>query len=486
MARISALASSSTATRAPADREAHAWRRNMHDVTAEHGFVPLEVRGQLPAGLQGTLYRNGPGTFSSFGRRYQHWFDGDGVISAVRFAGGSAEGAVRVVQSAELIAERRAGRSLYGAYGTKDRSLLHRLRGKTKNSANTSVMVWQGRLYAMVEACRPIELSVDDLTTLGERDLDGAVVRSFSAHPHYVPERRTAYNFGVRYGRRTALDLFELPERGPARRLAVLPLSGPTMIHDFIATPRHLVFFAPPLRLRILRLLAGLGSFADNLAWRPELGTEVLVVPIDDPNRVRRFTIDGFYQWHFANAFERDDRIVVDLVSYPDFASNRWLGDVVAGVPATSIGSRLHRALLDPAQGRVELTRLGDRSVEFPRIAGAALGRPYRWAYLGMHSDEGASHGLWDRLGKVDVERGTVEEIDLGPARFPSEPVFVRRGGDGEDDGWLLTLVYDAHVDRSYVAVLDARTPGAEPLAEVWFAEAIPFSFHGVWSGMNH
>ena len=41
------------------------------------------------------------------------------------------------------------------------------------------------------------DMSVEDLTTLGERDLGGAVVRSFSAHPHWVPERRAAYNFGV-------------------------------------------------------------------------------------------------------------------------------------------------------------------------------------------------------------------------------------------------------------------------------------------------
>jgi all-trans-8'-apo-beta-carotenal 15,15'-oxygenase len=454
----------------------------MRDLAVEHGFRPLEVRGHLPPELQGTLYRNGPGHFSSFGRRYQHWFDGDGAVSAVRFAGGEAFGAVRTVEGAGLVEERRKGRSIYGGYGTRERSLWRRLRGQLKNTANTSVMVWQGRLYAMLEACRPIELSIDNLRTLGERDLDGAVVRSFSAHPHWVRERRAAYNFGVRYGRRTELDLFELPEAGPARRIGVVPLDGPTLIHDFIPTPRHLVFFAPPLRLRILRLLAGLGSFSDDLVWRPELGTEVLVVPIDDPSRVRRFTVDGFYQWHFANAFERDGRVVVDLIRYDDFSSNQWLGEVVAGVPARPLGGRFERAVVDPTNGRVEHQTLSSGSAEFPRIAGAALGRPYRFAYVAQHSSAEASRGLFDRLGKLDVERGTVEEIDLGAARYPSEPVFVRRGAAGEDDGWLLTVVYDAESDRSYLAVLDAREPAAGPIAEAWFDDAIPFTFHGVFA----
>jgi all-trans-8'-apo-beta-carotenal 15,15'-oxygenase len=459
----------------------HPWRRNLRDLAHEHGFVPLELRGRLPPELRGTLYRNGPGRFSSFGRRYQHWFDGDGVVSAVRIGDGRAEGAVKGIEGAGLAAERRAGRSLYGAYGTIDRSLWHRLRGHIKNSANTSVMMWQGRLYAMLEACRPIQLSPEDLATLGERDLDGAVVRSFSAHPHWVPERRAAYNFGVRYGRRTALDLYELPARGRARRIATLPLAS-TMIHDFFATARHLVFFAPPLRLRFLRYLAGFGSYSDNLAWRPQLGTEVLVVPIDDPSRTRRFTVDSFYQWHFVNGFESGDEIVLDLVRYPDFGSNRWLGDLVAGVTATAVDGHVERARIDPARGRVTLTRLCDRTAEFPRVADDAIGRPHRWAYVATHSSDEAAFGMFDRLAKLDVDRGSVEIIDLGPSRYPSEPVFVRRGDDGEDDGWLLSLVYDAPSDRSYVAVLDARAPNAGVVAELWFAHSIPFTFHGIFA----
>ncbi|HEX9103851.1 MAG TPA: carotenoid oxygenase family protein, partial [Polyangia bacterium] len=279
---------------------AHAWHRAFRDLPRQHGFVPLRIEGRLPEGLRGTLYRTGPALFSTFGRRYGHWFDGDGAVSAVRFdGGGGATGAVKLVESAGLAEERRRGRPLYPGYGTRApslwRGLVAGLRGELKNSGNTSVMIWQGRLYAMLEACRPTELSIEDLSTLGERDLDGAVVQSFSAHPHYVPARRAAYNFGVRYGRRTELDLFELPDAGAARRLGTVTLPGATMIHDFIATERHLVFFVPPLRLRIFRQLVGLGTFGDNLRWRPDEGTEVLVVPIDAPSAVRRFTVPAFY-----------------------------------------------------------------------------------------------------------------------------------------------------------------------------------------------
>ena len=72
------------------------WFGGFQDLTRSHGFEPLRVTGTLPPALRGTLYRNGPGRFSVAGERYRHWFDGDGAVSAVRFADGRASGAARV------------------------------------------------------------------------------------------------------------------------------------------------------------------------------------------------------------------------------------------------------------------------------------------------------------------------------------------------------------------------------------------------------
>ena len=67
----------------------------------EHGFEPLAVEGTLPSALEGTLYRNGPAIFELFGRRYLHPFEGDGAITAVRFAGGRVAGACRITATAQ-------------------------------------------------------------------------------------------------------------------------------------------------------------------------------------------------------------------------------------------------------------------------------------------------------------------------------------------------------------------------------------------------
>ncbi len=462
---------------------AHRWQRAFDDVPRQHGFEPLTIEGRVPVGLRGTLYRTGPSLFSTFGRRYGHWFDGDGAVSAVRFdGGGAAAGAVRVVQSRGLLEEQRRRAPHYAAYGTRApsrlRGLVAGLRNDIKNTGNTSVMIWQGRLFALVESSAPTELDVENLQTIGESRLDDTLVHSFSAHPHYVPQRRSAYNFGVRYGKRTMLDLYALPDEGKARHLGSVPLAGATMVHDFIATERYLIFFAPPLRLRILRQLLGLGSYSENLQWQPGHGTEVIIVPIDRPADVRRFTIPAFYQWHFANAYERGQELVVDYVRYPDFSSNRWLGDVMRGPVHSHLDGQLHRAIIDPVRGQLRDEPLASVPCEFPRVARSAhaAGHVYAAAYSG---DE-AARGMFDCLVRFDLGSGQTQLVDLGAGRYPSEPVFVRRPDARDDeDGWLLSLVYDGVTHKSGVAVLDARDLDRGPLATAWYDHHVPFTFHG-------
>jgi len=284
------------------------WMSSLRDLPREHGFEPLRVEGTIPADLVGTLYRVGPSLFSSFGKPYGHLFDGDGAVTAVRFANGRALGAAKLVQSEGLVEERRAGHQIYGGYGTPvpglKRFLPLRPNSKLKNPANTSILLWGERVFGLYEGDVPTEIAPSDLATLGEKDL-GMVVESFSAHPRGVPSRRAMYNFGLRYGRKTVLDIYVLDNSGRGRKVVEIALERTTMIHDFIATEKHLVFFSPPIYYNPLRLLFGVDTLHSAMRWKPELGTEVIVVPIDDPQHWTCFTIDPFFQWHFLNGYER-------------------------------------------------------------------------------------------------------------------------------------------------------------------------------------
>lgn len=464
---------------------------SMVNVPREHGFEPLEVEGEVPAGLRGTYVRNGPGLLSRFGHRYEAWFDGDGMLSAARFGEDGVTGAARVLQTPGLLEERRRGRPYFGGYGTKAPGIwnplrvLRLLRGTAKNPANTNVLWWHDRLFALCEIGRPFEARLADLGSVGETDLGGIVSRGFSAHPHRVAATDTTYNIGLQLGPRSFLDVFALPRDGEAERIASLPLGFPTLIHDFAATEKHLVVFVAPLRLSLLRSVLEVGPFVENLLWEPGRGTEVIVIPLDAPSSPKRFAVDAFWAWHVGNAFEAGDEIVVDLVRYPDFpSSSARLDDVSRGhLPLRGAEGHLERLRISPKRQTVERTPLRESSGEFPRVAPATDAREHRHVYYTEHSEpDHAREGLGDCLARVDVETGDADLYRFEDGHVPSEGVFAPRPGAEDDrDGWLLTLVYDPNAHRSYWAVFDAGHLADGPICKAHLDHHIPLTFHGKW-----
>jgi len=446
-----------------------AWRGIFRDLPREHGFEPLRIEGHVPEELRGALYRCGPARFSIGNEPYRHWFDADGAVTAVRVSAGKAEGAVRTVNTRWLRKERAADRQLYRSYAQLGRG-WRRWLTLPKNPANISVMPWNGDVLALWEAGLPIALDPATLETRGETDLGGRIGPTFSAHPHRAAGR--LFNFGVHYGARFSIDLYSFD--GDVRRIGSLPLPRPTVVHDFIATAKHLVFFCAPVRLRLARLLAGIGTFDENLVWEPEHGTEIIVVPLDAPDRPVRFTVPSFFQWHFVNAWdERDGTIVVDFLPYDDFTTNAWFGRAPYDPPTAPPPSRYSRARLQPASRTMNVEVLSESSLEFPAIHPDASGGPHASAWL-LSFDT-----LPPSLGRFDPQTQAWHPVPLGPLTVPSEPVVVAR--EGHPEGWVLSLVYDGARDASYVAVIDGAHPDKGAVARLWFDHFIPFPFHGAW-----
>ena len=435
------------------------------DLSREHGFEPLRIEGTLPRELAGTVYRCGPALFSYAGQRYAHPFDGDGAVTAVELAHGRARGAVRLVDTPA----RRAGIAPLPGYGTLANPSAKRI-PHPMNTANTSVLAWDDRVFALHEASPPTEIDPATIATLGETDLGLAEIRDgFSAHPRAVPARETWFSAGVRYGAQNTLELFEL-RHGAARSAGRIALPGATMIHDFAATERHLVFFAPPLRLRAAELLAGRIPFGDAFDWCPRFATEIIVVPIGEPVRTIRIDHAPFFAWHVANAFERGPEIIVDFVRYPDFGTNHWLASLLADQPCRDVElGTLARATINAAARTCRIEALAAGTFEYPRADGTA--RPHRFVYGVTHSAAAAqARTLHDQIARIDAQTGASTTFDTSGT--PSEPVLI-------PGGWIAVLVHGA---PSHLAVFDAERIEAGPVARAWFDHAIPLTFHGTWS----
>lgn len=466
---------------APVDSKdvVQSYRQGLRNLDQEHGFVPLSIEGQVPQDLRGTFYLNGPGLFSLFDRPYQHWFDGDGAISAIHF-GATVTGATRLVASRGLEEERQAGRPLYTSGSTLAPQWWRRLGLRFKNVANTKPLWWNKRLFALYEAGLPTEVDAATLQTVGETALNGTIKGYFSAHFHDVPARKAFYNFSIQRGRQHTLHVYELPRGGQIRRLASLPLpKSSSMLHDFIATEKHLVFFIPPVGISVLPVLMGVKAPSDTMHWRPQEGTTVLVVPIDAPHRYHSFKVEAFFQYHFMNAYEQGDEIIVDFVRVMDFESAFRQHGVQDRFSSFPTEGRLYRAYVRPLAQTVRLEPRWDQPCEFPQVAPAVQGRRHRYGYV-LVSRNGEPQ---TRIAKIDYDKGGSLSYVFAPNHFPSEAVFVsRRDAGEEDDGYLLSLVYDADSDRSYLAVFDAKRLGQGPQARLWFAHHVPRPIHGTWA----
>ncbi|MCX4247508.1 carotenoid oxygenase family protein [Paraliomyxa miuraensis] len=444
-----------------------------------HGFVPLELEGTVPEDLRGTLYRAGPGMFERFGVAVAHPFEADGAITAVRFGDERPLGAARIIESEGYLEEQSAGRRLYGTGAGRLRNIVAALRQRTKNTANTSAWVHDGQVYALMEGARPTRLHPDTLDVLGEERFDGTLRGVFSAHPHRVAALGTTFNFGVRYGREHALDLYALPDHGPTRHLGVVPLPWAGMVHDFIATERHLVFVVGPVRLLIWRALLGDPNFERLFAWEPERGTEIIVVPLAEPERVIRIPAEPFWVWHFANAFERGDEIVVDLCRYADFGTLREIRTGRGGQPAAATEPRYHRARLDVRTRRMTSEERSPCAAEFPRVHPEREGVEHRLAFLHGGKADGS-----EVVTLLEVETGRTSSWQPDTPTALSEPIPVARGNrpDDERDAWVLVLGYEQARDRSFVAVLDGDDLSQGPVARAWFDHPIPITFHGAFA----
>lgn len=473
------------------------WSSAFVDLAEEHGFRPMRLEGRLPPDLHGTLWSNGSAVFSDVPEGARMWLDGDGAVNAVRIEDGTVKAAVRRVLTTSIQAERRAQRRLNGRYHLRPSLTQHLgelFAGRPRrNAGNTSVWLHRDRVFALCPSGLPVELSAADLSTIGEVTFDGVVDGGFSAHASYSTARAGFYNFGFRFGRSSTLDLYFFPDQGAPSRIASVPIAGPMFNHDFMVTDRWAIFLLAPARVDPLPMLLG-QPLGRCLGWRPEEGTEVVLVSLDArgaANDVVRFTIDPIVVLHYANAWEEtsaggQQEIVLHAPVGHDFMRTwRWLEGLAKGEASPCPDPVLTELRIDPKARRLTISTLTDVVSEAPRVCPRFEMQRQRWVYgNGFRANGSTFAGLPDRLVKIDTRSGDAAEISAGPETHPSEAVFVpRAGGKSEDDGWLLSLVFDARANETCLAVFAADVPDAPPIARAWLGQVIPPTFHGTWKG---
>jgi len=333
--------------------------------------------------------------------------------------------------------------------------------------ANTNIVGHAGRLFALVESSWPTKMT-RELDTIGPCDFGGRLTTSMTAHPKLDPVSGELHFFGYRF-LPPFLTYHRLDAAGTLVQSEVIDVPGPTMIHDFAITERHVIFMDLPIVFNLERAMSRQGF---PYEWSDDYGARLGVMPHGGGSRdVRWFEIAPCYVFHPLNAFEDGHRIVVDVARYDDL----WRGG-----PDTFAPAFLHRWSIDLAAGAVGEQRLDDRPIEFPRVDDRRVGRRHRYGYAVINVANVGEQSM--QLVKYDLTTGAGTAHDFGSGCMPGEGVFVPAGDRaGEDEGYVLLYVYDTARDASDLVILDAAHFAAPPVATVHLPQRVPFGFHGNW-----
>ena len=447
------------------------------DLEEEVSVDSVAVEGELPEWVHGSLVRVTPAQFDLPGGRLRHWFDGLAMLHRFGFGGGRVSYANRFLRS-EAYERARNGDGIGAGFATDPcRAIFKRVQTLFSpdftDNANVNLIRLGERYVAMTETPLPVDFDAGTLETLGRPEPSPGSVTT--AHPHYDPATGEAINYAAHLSARSTYRVYATDAAGDNRVVAEVPVREPSYMHSFGMTERYVVLAEYPLVVNPLRLALSAESFIESYRWHPERGTRFRVIDRKTGEERMTATADAFFCFHHVNAWEDGGDVVVDLVAFddPEVIDSLYIDKLRSG-DRTQPRSQLRRYTLRPGSDRAEGQVLLDRSIELPRIDYARRNtRPHDVVYAaGSRVDD-----WFDELVKFDVRSGQVQTWHQ-PGCYPGEPIFVgREGRERDDDGVVMSVVFDSASETSFLLVLDAQS--FEELARAHAPHHVPFGFHG-------
>lgn len=458
------------------------WQKGYKSQGGEYSYWVQEVRGHIP--FTGTLFRNGPGLLDRNGQPYGHPFDGDGMVCRFSFIDGRVHFCNKFVRTPEFLAEERAGKILYrGVFGTQKpggwwQNFLDR---KLKNIANTNVIYHGGKLLALWEGGQPYRLDPHNLDTIGRENFAGALApgQVFTAHPRFDSDSGVLWGFGVEPGLKSRIRVFTVDGAGNYQEQYQTKVPGFCFLHDFAYTEKYQIFAQNPITFDPLPFLLGFKTAGMCLELKPDTPTMLLV--FDRSGQLRTYPTDPCFIFHHSNAYLEGEDIILDSVCYATYPKLEPNINFLEVDFDRVIPGQLWRFYINQRTGIVKRQLLLSRSCEFPSIHPQYVGKKYRYVYMGCTAAETGNAPL-QAIIKLDLETGQQQVHNFAPRGFVGEPVFIPHS-PVEEDGWVVTLVFNAEKERSELVILDARQVDGEPVAIVCLEHHIPYGLHGSFTG---
>ncbi|KAF9114658.1 hypothetical protein BGX27_010235 [Mortierella sp. AM989] len=387
-------------------------------------------------------------------------------------------------------------------------------------------------IYCQNFANQVLELNADTLENRGILawdELNPLFKGSHSSpHCHFDPVTKELINFTMEHGLySTQYHFFSISEKEPHGSLIASVTAKSSHVHSFAVTPRYIILVVTPLNPSDGGVKYSWGaSVLDAFTFKHNEPAHFYVISRVKRRHIATFKSDAFFFFHNVNAFEDEaDNVYLDFTVYPDDTIAHQLGlsalfdrsaphlikpefcrfelaNVQAeaqrlenyNIAISSIGpvdklrgfmSRVNigqnRTNYDIPEKNSNVTPSATRvrstvGVEMPRINPVYHGLDYKYTWGVGLTDQGGGD-MYDCIMKLHVKGDAEPTVWSQKNCYPSEAVFVPPPvfDQNEDNGVVISVVYDAEANNSFILVLDAKDLTEK--ARAVLPQIVPLSF---------
>ena len=488
------------------------WEKFLSDEPTEFHNLPVswEVSPGPPSWLRGSYIKNGPSQkqFGTEERWYSQYMDSWGKLHKLTFSeSGDLLYSGRMIETNNYKkcaeAQRLVPTITIAGVKPNDWSLTEMMAGFINNYDNTNVLLWRlgpedpsnATYIATTDFPLVHMINPDTLAVTGQNKPPISKGYSLQTASHWTREigSDNSINYHLmmnplnplrpdfvlyRYG--NSMD--DMKEIG---RFGIKHINYNHMISN---TPNYAVIVIYPVIMNYGTILQHDMHPIETLE-RLDEPTKIYLMNLHDGS-----VLDGFeteeesmvFATHHMNAWEEGDEVIFDLATNPWDAMKTYM-DIELMINHNETDSqeasqvmkrvRLNKVTREvvvedwPNQGNIPMMN----TMDFPAINMNYKGYKNRYAYGWVGVD------YWRMtLVKKDLEKPAECRTWSEPNHYPGELQFVPNPeGEEEDDGILMTVVFDGVREQSYVLLLDGRT--FTELNRAYLPYIIPFSFHGNW-----
>ncbi len=359
----------------------------------------LVIEGKLPKEINGAWFRTIPDPAFPPMLGHDTFLSGDGMIGRFSFEDGHVDYKQRYIRTERFLAERKARRGLYGLYRnpyTDDPSV----RGIGRGVANTTPIWHGGRLLALKEDSRAVELDPETLETRGTWDYDGKLKsQTMTAHTRLDPDTGELHFFGYEASGLATRDVAYCVADKDGKLIREEWFEAPycSMMHDFLVTKRHAIFPVFPTTADLERIKKG----GVHWIYEQDKNAYVGIMPRDGSTKEMRWFTGpkGVSSYHFMNAYSEGDHVHMDFgyqQQQPVPLHSRGLRLAARSEPVARRICPLDLRSLASATTHIEQRVLGPAG-DMPRIATKDFMRDYEVGY----------YQTFDPTSRAALDRGT-------------------------------------------------------------------------------